>query len=191
MKKLLLIFLLFAGWESARACDCPPETPTESAMRSYDFIFSGKVIAISGCDKIAHVTFSVDELYKGKSFASASLEFDCTSDCQMNFAPGEEWIIYADYVSYGKAKVEFCSLSRKKNAVNAEDFYQVSHGMDYNSEKNLLLKTFGKQTLNIVDQQATQHHELIHPKGMQIIWYLAAGLAGLGLFYFLGKKFLK
>lgn len=191
MKKLLLIVLLLAvsGW--IRACDCPPEAVNETTMRSYDFIFSGKVLAVSGCDKDAQVTFEIQQLYKGKSYATSSVQFDCLSDCQMSFVPGEEWIIYSDYVLYGQGQVKFCSLSRKKIADAKEDFYNISHGMDFESEKQMLLNIFGEQKLNVKDPKQEQHHQLIHPEGMQIVWYLAAGLAGLAAFYFLGKKFLK
>lgn len=185
------MLLLITASGIARACDCPSDSLSEKLIRSYDFIFSGKVIAVSGCDKNAHVTFQIEQLFKGKSFATTAVEFDCTSDCQMSFVPGEEWIIYSNYVSYGNAKVEFCSLSRKKMSPGEDDFNTISHGMDFDSEKKKLLVMFGEQKLNKVDPKSEQHHELIHPNGMQTLLYLIGGFAGLVLFYFLGKKFLK
>ena len=191
MKKLLLILFLIAGSDFVRACDCPSDSLSEKRIQSYEFIFTGKVVAVSGCDKNAHVTFEIQELFKGKSFKSASLEFDCLSDCQMSFSPGEEWIIYSNYVSYGTGKIEFCSLSRKKMSSSENDFYTLSHGLDFESERKKLLSLFGTQEFNIADPKAEMHHELIHPDRFQFVIYLAGGLAGLLLIYFLGKKFLK
>lgn len=192
MKKTgLVILFIFAGWFVASACNCPPETADEKTMQSYDFVFYGKVVSVNTAREKATVTFSIVELYKGKSFAETTLEFDNTTDCQMSFTAGEEWLIYSKYVAYGTGRADLCSLSRKKADAGGEDFYTVSHGMSFSEEQARLLKIFGKQALNEESQRNIPHHELLHPRGWQPVWLLACGVAVLFLFYYLVKKLLR
>jgi hypothetical protein len=160
-------------------------------IADFELIFIGKVAAISGCDKSAHVSFAVQKLFRGKCFPETALEFDCTSDCQMNFSPNETWIIYASYMSYGKAKVEFCSYSRQQFENDKDDYNTVVHGMTFTEESAWLEKNLGLQKMDEKDVQSEQHHENIRPQGYAVLWYLGGGFLGLIVIYFLVQKFLK
>lgn len=191
MKRFLLaLFFLFSG-SALFACECTLGPVTEKSVEPFDFIFAGKVVAVSGCDETAKVKFTVSELYRGKSYATTELEFDCSSDCQMSFAPDEEWLIYAHYTGYGQAKVEFCSYSRKKFANPADDFNTVTHQMDFATEQAWLKHKFGVQKLNEYEIVEQQHHENLKPQGLSMLWVMLAGFGVLGLFYFIVRKFLR
>ena len=187
-----LFFLLFIFFvQKSFACNCSMDAVSVETIKKFDLIFIGKVAAISGCDKRAEVSFSVQKLFRGKCFPETALEFDCTSDCQMNFAPGETWIIYANYTAYGKAEVQFCSYSRQQFANEKEDYNTSVHGMNFTEELNWLTKNLGEQKLNEKDIQAEQHHENLRPQGYWVLFYLGGGLLGLIAFYFLSRKFLR
>ncbi|MDQ3111776.1 MAG: hypothetical protein M3R17_17950 [Bacteroidota bacterium] len=190
MRKIFLFLLLLVS-SVAIACKC--DTPPFSAdvLKSYELIFTGEVTAISGCDKTANVTFAVKELYKGKCFANVSVEFDCSSSCQMSFEPGQAWIIFATYKKYGEAEVNLCSHSRRKFVEEKDDFYLQMSGMTFEETQASLKKNLGVQELNVKAPEAEQHHENIRPGGYETLWYLAAGFIALIAFYFLGRKFLK
>ena len=193
MKKALTILVLLLAGKLFASCDCAPlDSLSEKSISGYTFIFYGHVVAISGCDD-GHslVKFSIDELYRGKSFPSTELEFDCASDCQMSFAPDETWIIYAQYTSYGKAGVSICSPSRKLPAKGEIDYASPSHHMDFNTEKKWLETKLGIQKFNEVEIVDQQHHENLKPQGMQAFWLAFIGFAILGVFYFVVRKFIR
>jgi hypothetical protein len=183
------VFLFFLT--PCRSCDCESQQVNAASAAKYDFIFTGKVTAVSSCDGKAIVTFFVDTLFKGSSFAEATLEFDCSTDCQMSFSKNEQWIIYAEYVNYGEANVKFCSLSRKRLGAGIADYYAVAHGMTFEAEKEFLRKNFGVQSINVPDKQDDQHHELVRPDFRQMMWYFVAGLVVLVIIYFIVKKLFK
>ncbi|HEU4719032.1 MAG TPA: hypothetical protein VFU15_14410 [Bacteroidia bacterium] len=191
MKKLLFVFAANLFFLHAFACNCPTVALTKENLAAYDFIFTGKVVAVSGCSDDASVSFEIEKLYRGKSYREAQLKFDCTSDCGMTFSPGEEWIIYAKYVGYGKAEVKFCSFSRKYVADDKNDFVTPLHGMSYAMENEWLEKTLGVQELNVRNPEDDMHHENIHPSQQQALLYFGLGLAGLLVLLFLTKKFLR
>jgi hypothetical protein len=185
-----LIALLFSC-QRMISCDCQTAQVDMKTIASSELIFLGKVVAISGCNGTAKANFLVQELYRGKCFAETSIEFDCSSDCQMDFAPGQTWLIYADYIKYGEPQVKFCSFSRQQFDNEKDDFNSLSHGMTFEAEKNWLKKNLGLQQLNVKDEATEQHHENIRPQGSDILLYLGLGLVGVIGFYFLGRKFLK
>lgn len=187
---VVLLLILFSPAE-IKACTCEAVPFSLEAVKPYELIFIGEVVAVSGCDQTSKATFAIKELYRGKSFANSIVEFDCSSACQMSFAPGQTWIIYATYKKYGEADVNFCSFSRQKFASEAEDFNTTTHGMNFNEEQQWLKKNLGIQALNEKNTEAEQHHENIRPDGSQTLIYLGAGFLALILFYFLGRKFLK
>ncbi len=192
MRPILISFLaFFLLLQQVAACDCKMIPLSEKTLTSSELIFLGKVIAISGCNKTAKVSFAIDELYRGKSFSNVEIEFDCSSDCQMSFVPGQTWLIYATYKSYGKAEVGFCSYSRQQFANEKEDYNTSLHGMTFSDEKIWLKKTLGVQTLNVKDPVNEEHHENIRPQGMQVLVYLAIGFISLIAIYFVGRKYLK
>jgi hypothetical protein len=187
----IFLFTFFLFSIKGFACDCQTIPVSLETIKPAELIFIGEVSAISGCDKTSKATFHVKELFRGKCFENTAIEFDCTSDCQMSFAPGQTWIIYATYKKYGEAEVQFCSYSRQQFAAEAEDFNTAVHGMSFTEEEAWLKKNLGVQQLNVKNTEAEQHHENIRPEGMQTLWYLVAGFLGLVLFYFIGRKFLK
>jgi hypothetical protein len=190
-KYFLLLFVFFLSLQKSLACDCKTIPLSEASIKNVELIFLGDVVAVSGCNGTSKVSFHVKELYRGKCFEETSIEFDCSSDCQMSFVPGQTWLIYATYKKYGEAIVDFCSYSRQQFASEKDDFNTIAHGMNFSDEKNWLKKTVGIQKLNVKDVGYEQHHENIRPQGFEILWYLAAGFIGLLVFYFLGRKFLK
>lgn len=192
MKRIaLVLFSSFYFLQGLFACDCKTIPLTKESIESVELIFLGKVVALSGCDKTAKVSFSVDELYRGKCFANVEIEFDCTSDCQMSFNPGQTWIIYATYKKYGEAEVNFCSYSRQLFANEKSDYNTVIHGLTFSDEKNWLHKNLGLQVLNVKEDAMNQHHENERPDGYKFLWYLGAGFFGLIFIYFISKKLLK
>ncbi|HLG03465.1 MAG TPA: hypothetical protein VI731_07700 [Bacteroidia bacterium] len=186
----LVLSVLFT-LKGIAACDCPTDSVTIKSLDRYDVIFQGKVVSVSGCDETAKVIFSVITLFKGKSYPETTLEFDCSSDCQMSFAPGEEWIIYAEYIRYGEGSVKFCSLSRKKPVAGEQDHFAQQQGMSYDSTIAFLKKNYGVQLLHEKKVRDQQHHELILPDRVQMLGYLAAGLVVIVLLYFIVKKVFK
>jgi hypothetical protein len=186
---LLLIF--FLPRTNVSACDCVSNPVNLETIKSAELIFMGEVVAISGCDGTAKATFSVKELFRGKTFANETVEFDCSSSCQMSFLPGETWLIYATYKKYGESEVNFCSLSRKKFSNESDDYYTATHQMNFTEEQEWLKKNLGLQQLNEKEPEAEQHHENIRPEGYQMLWYLGGGLLAVIAFYFIGRKFLK
>lgn len=192
MRRLFFLALLFfLPRTNMHACDCNLSPLSMENIKPAEFIFLGEVVAISGCDKTAKATFSIKELYRGKSFPNTALEFDCSSDCQMSFAPGQTWLIYATYKKYGEAEVSFCSYSRQQFSADKEDFNTIAHGMNFAEEQAWLKKNLGVQEFNQRDVTTEQHHENILPKGYDILWFVGGGLVVVIAFYFLGRKFLK
>src|SRR6185436_2562869 len=99
------LFLFIFSFQKTFACDCEMATVSAESISKYELIFVGKVVAISGCDESAKANFAVEKLFRGKCFSATDVEFDCSSDCQMSFVPGQTWIIYATYEKYGEPKV--------------------------------------------------------------------------------------
>ena len=186
---LVLILFLFAS--DTHACKCNFVPVSMESIKPYELIFIGEVVAISGCDKTAKATFLIKELYRGKSFANTTVEFDCSSSCAMNFTPGQTWIIFATYKKYGEAEVNFCSHSRAKVAEGTEDYNASVYGMSFNEEWEWLIKNLGTKVLNEKNAEAEQHHENIRPDGSQTLIYLGVGFIAVVLFYLIGRKILK
>ncbi|CAN5906116.1 hypothetical protein BH11BAC7_BH11BAC7_33720 [soil metagenome] len=185
----LFLFLLIAA--NVFACKCESQPFTMEGIKQYELIFTGTVVAISGCDKTSKATFTVNELYKGKCFENVAVEFDCSSSCGMSFQPGETWIIFATYKKYGEPEVNLCSHSRRKFADEKDDFYLQTSGLSFIDAATFLKKNLGIHAVNTKNVEAEQHHENIRPDGSQTLLYLGAGLLALVAFYFLGRKFFK
>lgn len=191
MKRLFVFTTLLLAAPALWACKCVQEPVSEKTIAPYDFIFYGKVIATSGCDGTSRVKFLVEELYRGSSYGSTELEYDCSSDCQMSFSPDEDWLIYASFTGFDKGKVEFCSYSRMQPGAGEEDFNTVNHGMDFKTEKAWLQSKLGVKPLKEREVVEQQHHENLKPQGMNVIWMMAIGFGTLALFYFITRKFLR
>ena len=188
MNSVFVLAILLSGLK-ANACDCGNGLLTLDAIKSSELIFLGDVSAVSGCNGTSKATFNVQELFRGKCYRNVAVEFDCSSDCQMSFAPGQTWIIYATYKKYGEPEVKFCSYSRQ--LIAGEDYNTIAHGMDFNAEKSWLEKNLGLHELNIKAPGDDQHHENIRPEGYEALWYLGGGFLALIALYFISRKFLK
>jgi hypothetical protein len=191
MIRVLTIALALLLSPALFACKCAMPPFSEETVKPYEFVFYGKVVAVSGCDKTAKVKFTIIELFRGKSFETTELEFDCASDCQMSFSPGEEWLIYSNYENYGQARVELCSFSRKKIDGETGDYNAFNNGMSFADEKKWLEEKLGVQKLNEKDMIDRPHHENARPEGMNVVWTMLIGFAILGVFYFVVRKFIR
>lgn len=196
MKKLaaLIAFACFSAL-TAYACKCEGFKPLSTeTLKPYEFIFSGRVTAVSGCKEgeQATVRFTIDTLFRGKAFAETDVLFDCSSSCAMSFAPGERWTIYATYQKYGVGQVMLCSPSRKLTPAGTPDFYTDMHGGGtYASEAAWLAKNLGIIPLNTDADKTTNTRELIKPKGLESLWLYLGGAAGVVALFFVLKRFLK
>lgn len=189
--KQLIIFLLsiLLFLPKVNACNCENGPLTLDAIKSSELIFTGEVSAVSGCNGTSKATFNIKELFRGKCYQNVAVEFDCSSDCQMSFAPGQTWIIYASYKKYGEPEVKFCSYSRQR--ITGEDYNTIAHGMDFNAEEAWLKKNLGQHELSVKAAEDDQHHENIRPTGYEALWYLGGGFVALIALYFISRKFLK
>lgn len=199
MKKLLLSFITSLSFISAYACKCAPLQPlTKEQAGSYDVIFWGTVDSVGACegDKSA-AYFAIEELYKGEaSHHRIYVNFDCVTDCRMQFRQGEQWLIYAEYAKYGDLRVNFCGRSRKSATDVNEDYAIATHGLTFKEEMDFIRKNFGVHELNgpereLVQNEGIPSRELIHPDGKQTILLLALSFAGMVLVWLIVKKFWK
>ncbi|HEV7230698.1 MAG TPA: hypothetical protein VGO45_05180 [Bacteroidia bacterium] len=154
----------------------------------YDLIFEGSVDSVSACqDGYSEAYFTLTGLYKGHSEEHLALRFDCSSDCQMSFSPGERWIIYAQYYKYGKAQANFCSRSRKKTDAG-EDYFEALNHMTYAAEITFLKDTFGVQKVSVRENTAAAERKLIQPTAYWKLWLLLISMIVLYIIFYLVKK---
>jgi hypothetical protein len=78
----------------------------------------------------------------------------------MNFANGEEWLIYASYTNFDQLNVHLCSHSRKYFSVQAEDIYFTNATRTFLEERNYLKAELGVQKLIIRNSLIKQQSEL-------------------------------
>ncbi|GAB4142658.1 MAG: hypothetical protein Fur0041_17730 [Bacteroidia bacterium] len=188
MRIFRLIFLLLVVHAKTFACDCKGNFVfNDSLFSRYEMIFRGKVVSVNACSGEATALFNIETLYKGKAYSQTELLFDCSSDCAMNFTSGEEWIIYANYVGYGKPKAEFCSPSRLKYSA-ADDPALLTHGFTFQQEDSLLRATLGTVAFNEKKENTVPDRTLQYPDQKQFFIYTILGLAGLGVIYLITKK---
>lgn len=176
------------------ACDCPPIPDlSRDVLKQYDVIFKGKVDSIVRNKTGACAWFSIDELYHGNSARTVAVYFEDLNSCRLEFARTDEWLMYTQYLSFGKLKVNFCSRSRKYFTTVADDFYQINNRMSYKDEIDFLSTNVGVQQLmeQLPSEGIQTERENIHPSQMQVlIWLIASVMGFLGI-YFLVTKYLK
>src|SRR5438105_5526375 len=115
MKKNIIFIFLFLS-KISLSCQCPPLQPiSKEVCANYNVIFFGKVDSVKKCgtDGISTAYFTINELYKGEVEQHVKIDFDCASDCMMNFSKDDEWIIYASYQRFDLMTVNMCEHSRK------------------------------------------------------------------------------
>jgi len=173
------------------ACECPPLKPFDKEYTSqFDLIFLGTVDSVSPCDKQAKAIFRVEKLFKGKSFEIAEVYFDCSTSCQMNFAKGEQWIMYTNYAKYGIPEVDFCSRSRRKFTSDSLDYFIATHMLNFEQEEAQLKDMLGIKT-TLQENDAYLQHELIKPKGYTLLWLLGISFVLLFVALWFFKAFKK
>ncbi|HTF02812.1 MAG TPA: hypothetical protein VK826_02270 [Bacteroidia bacterium] len=192
MKKIIfvLIFCLCAGTYLV-ACQCTVLPPlNSSSAATYDVIFTGEVLAVSGGDFQSRVRFKIRELYKGEAYQQIDVEFDGESDCGMTFAPGEVWTIYGNWVAYGIPRAEMCKHSRRFFANPKEDYYDDEDRPSYAEEQQWLKDSLGIQPYIDPSKKKDLLHKNERPDPTKAIVYLVAGLLGLVIiFYFVRRMF--
>ncbi len=126
------------------ACDCDPlDALTKENCGVYDVIFEGKVDSVTNCvDGEINISFFIEELYKGNYLSQINVKNYCADGCEMHFAKGDVWLIYAEKNNAQDVIVHFCSRSRKLNAANENDDYEIASGMKYQQEKDALSSFF-------------------------------------------------
>ena len=139
---LFLFFSLFTL--QVFACDCDPlDALTKEHCGVYDVIFEGKVDSVTKCvDGEMSISFFIEELYKGNYLSQVNVKNYCADGCEMHFAKGDVWLIYAEKNNAQDVIVHFCSRSRKLNAANENDDYEIASGMKYQEEKDMLSSFF-------------------------------------------------
>lgn len=158
----------------------------------FDLIFRGSVKSIGTCNELNKAKFLVQDLYKGSSPREIEVLFDCSSDCAMNFAVGETWIIYSNYAQVGKPDVNMCSRSRKMidNEIKIFTDY-IPSDLSFNDEAEWLLKNLGRHDFLKENENEGLSHKNELPSPQRAIVLVAVSLAGMLLLYFILKRFLK
>jgi hypothetical protein len=181
--------LLILNTGLAKACKCAehPEL-TKEYCKVYDIICLASVDSISSCTGgYSYAYLHIDALFKGQSTRKLDLRYDCISDCQMNFARGEEWLIYAQYYKYGKAEINFCSRSRKKIS-SGDDYFEALNRMTYINEIRFLNDTYGVQKIEEQAGGAIPERILIQPTAYWKLWLLLISLVVVYVIFYLVKK---
>ncbi len=184
-----VLFFLFIPLDAAWACKCSEHPPiSKEQFTVYDVIFEGKVDSVSVCKEgFSTAYFTLSSLFKGESFPQNEVRFDCTSDCQMSFSKGEEWIVYAQYFKYGKLELNFCSRSRKK-IVAGDDYFEALNRMSYSDEQAFLVKTLGTKKVLGKKNETMPERVLIQPTDYWKLWCLLISLVCMYVIFYLVKK---
>lgn len=198
MKKLLLLLTFAASFIDADACNCPPfQKLSKAVAESYDIIFIGTVDSVGACEGEKNAAyFVIGQLFKGEATGRIYVNFDCVTECRMQFKQGERWLMYAEYRKYGDLRADFCGRSRKQPVDVNEDFSIATHGITYEEELDYIRTNFGVQQVKEKDREVINEgnipqRELIHPDGKQTILLLVISLVGMLVLWFVLKKFWK
>ncbi len=185
----LILFLLISKFSFP--CQCPPTLLSKAECNKYDIIFRGTILSVAMCDNKPGVAiFKVKDLYRGVLTEQFKVIFSCDEECSYEFREGEEWIIYSNYKQVDRAKMEWCSRSRRliKNA--KEDFYAVNNGSSYDEEAKFLQDSLGIHRLLKAAVNADEHRNKLPTMGQQIL-ILICSLVCVILFYYLFNKYFK
>jgi hypothetical protein len=182
------LFLAFVSQE-AQACRCKEHPPLDkTACLVYDFIGQVQLDSVSTCVAgFSTAWFKIKKLYQGQSLEKNELRFDCSSDCAMSLAKGEEWLVYATYYKYGKLSLDFCSRSRKK-ILEGDDYYASQNKMSYADELNQLKTLLGEKTIAQKESDSNAQRVLIQPTAYWKLWLLLISMVVLYVIFYLIKK---
>lgn len=188
----LLFYILLIHSGITLACQCPLTSLSRDECNKYEIIFRGRVIRNTPCSSgSGEAVFEIKELFKGQVFAEFIVLYACNTECASSFNPGEEWIIYTNYKQVDKAKMDWCSRSRKRIKNEKEDYYSVTYGNNYEDELVFLRKELG--TFKVIEkkQENLQGHRNLLPNTRQLIITLFVSLAVVVLFLYLFNKYFK
>lgn len=191
MKKLFFLIVFLVVVTVSEACQCPVTILNEKEIAKYELIFKGKIKSVKLSEGAnSEAVFQVEELYKGNSTPEFKVLFDKSDECKIDLNAGEEWIIYTNYIQIDKAKLDFCSRSRKYIKNIKEDFYAVTTGISYDEELRYLQTNLGLHKLLKENLNKVENRNQI-PTQTEFIYILIFSLLGIILFYWLIRKFLK
>ena len=113
-----------SGVRAAHACSCVPPKPAKVEAKRSDAVFHGTVVSVEPLESTGAtatsaegrlaVTFEVARVWKGdlgKRFVLASVS-PHVGMCEIDFAVGDEWIIYASGKD-GALRTSLCSRSHR------------------------------------------------------------------------------
>ncbi|MBP6411935.1 MAG: hypothetical protein KA450_00700 [Bacteroidia bacterium] len=178
------------------ACDCVAKKDlTIVECRRFDVILTGVVDSVAMCNKGKAITFlQVSEVYKGDIANRFHFDYDCESSCQMSFAKGEQWLIYAIYNPELKVyEVNFCDRNRKSFQKNTDDYYTASLGVNWKDEidflkKNIGLKPNATQSESSNSKDITQRENQLGTGKNNLVLLLISALLFLLIYFFVSKK---
>jgi hypothetical protein len=176
-------------FQTAFACKCSDHPAlSKEYCALYDVIFDGRVDSVMPCmDGFSVAYFTVKSIFKGESYGQTEVRFDCSSDCQMSFTKGEEWIIYSQYYKYGKLELNFCSRSRKQ-ITGSDDYFDALNHMTYAEEAAYLGKNIGTRVLLKKEAPAMAQRTLIQPTAYWKLWLLLISLVCMYVIFYFVKK---
>lgn len=185
----VLILLLLSKFSFP--CQCPVTAFSKAECNKYDIIFRGTVLSVATCDNKPGVAiFKVKDLYKGAISEQFKVLFTCDEECSYQIKEGEEWIIYSNYKQLDRAKLDWCSRSRRFIKSEKEDYYAVTSGNSYNDEVKFLEDSVGIHRLMKEQLSPEQARNKLPTMSQQII-ILICSLLCVILFYYLFNKFFK
>lgn len=194
MPLLPVFFLFIFSTTKILACNCPDIKPLDKEIiqKKFPVIFYGRVAGFSHRDGKLFVKFKVIEPYAGKLREETEI-IDPDSDCSPGFAPGQEWLVYASYLEYGKAGTDICTPSRKYFEKETDDFNKTMRGTTFEQDKIFLRTNFGIQPFykSNKEEESLSQRELLKPKGFGMVWMIIIGTLVLAVFYYLFNKFFK
>lgn len=195
MHKLLLIFFFQLLITRSLACDCasfPPLNRELFSANSKLLVFRGRVNQVLDCNKIGTCNFEVTEVFSGHSRQHVFAVYDCSSlECQMNFVPGEEWLIYGEYIQVEKIKVEFCSRSRKISTVSNNESEKIAFGYSIPEELEWLRTHLGTHEIKPDNENRLLTHQNEKPSPLEKIILLIISMTSVIAIILLTKKFLR
>jgi hypothetical protein len=191
LKFIYSIIFYFCFQGALMACDCPFSRLGMDECNKYEIIFRGRIKSLAVSDsKFSEAVYEISELYKGNATKLFKVLYNNQEECSQTLVIGQEWIIYANYKQLDKAKLEWCSRSRRAFNNAKEDFYTITYGNDYDDELKFLQQNLGTHRfLSGPINQSGNRNQL--PNNQQSILIALFSVFALILFYYLFNKFFK
>lgn len=115
----------------AYACSCLPPPPVATAVAESTAVFLGTIVTMtppSTPTASVVATFSVQRVWKGSTTATQVQVYTPSNSaaCGLSFAPGDQWLIYANEVD-GNLSAILCSRSAPRSAAQ-QDLAELGPG---------------------------------------------------------------